>query len=220
MEINKIYNMDCLEGIRKIPDCSIASIITDPPYFLGLTSNGQKGSFSDLQICTPFYKELFGEFKRVLKKDGCIYFFTDWRAYAFYYPIFDSVIGARNMLVWNKGSGAGSYYTFAHELILYYGREISGGGANVITGIPGFAAGAKKEDGEKIHPAQKPTKLIRKLIRDSTKEGELVLDCFMGSGTTAISCIREHRNYIGFEICENNYEVCMKRIGREKSQEA
>ncbi len=74
----EILNGDCFELIKKLPDASVDAIITDPPYFLGMTHNGAKGSFNDLTICKPFYELLFSEYKRVLKPDSCIYFFTDW----------------------------------------------------------------------------------------------------------------------------------------------
>ena len=112
MITNQIYNEDCLEALKRVPDNSVDCIITDPPYFLGMTHNGQKGSFKDLSICKPFYRDLFQEFNRVKKPGACVYFFTDWRGYAFYYPLFDLYLGASNMLVWNKQSGPGNHYAF------------------------------------------------------------------------------------------------------------
>lgn len=213
METNKIYNMDCIEGIKKIPDCSIDTIITDPPYFQGLTHNGQKAEFTDLSISGYFFAELFRQMKRVLKKEGCIYFFTDWRGYAFYYPRFDEAIGATNMLVWDKGSGPGNHYGYAHELVLFHsGKTIKNAGCNVIKGISGFASGAKKTNGEKVHPTQKPVEIIKKFITDSTKQDGIVLDCFLGSGTTPVAALETGRNYIGFEIAEKYFNIAKKRI--------
>lgn len=98
----KILHGDCIDLLPKIPDKSINSIITDPPHFLGMTHNGQKGGFNDLAICKPFYEKLFTENKRVLTHDGCVYFFYDWRSYVFYYPIMYSILDVKNMLVWDK----------------------------------------------------------------------------------------------------------------------
>lgn len=70
-----IYNGDCLDAIKTLPAASVDCIITDPPYFLGMTHNGQKGNFRDLSICRPFYRELFEEFRRVCRPEACIYFF-------------------------------------------------------------------------------------------------------------------------------------------------
>lgn len=68
------------------------------------------------------------------------------------------------------------------------------------------------------HPTIKPESLIRKLIRNSSRENDIVLDCFMGSGTTAVSCIKEKRNYIGFEINKEFYNTCLKRIKEVKEE--
>ena len=66
------------------------------------------------------------------------------------------------------------------------------------------------------HPTIKPEIIIRKLIRNSSKENDIVLDCFIGSGTTAVCCIKENRNYIGFEINKEFYKTCLERIEETK----
>ena len=71
----------------------------------------------------------------------------------------------------------------------------------------------------KIHPTQKPIALMSYIVNASTKEGDIVLDPFMGSGTTAIACIREKRNYIGFEKSEEYWRKSMERIRNELSQQ-
>lgn len=85
LETNRIYNMDCLEGIKKIETGSVKLVATDPPYFQGFTHNGQKGAFNDLAISRPFFAQLAQEFARILSEDGEFYIFCDWRGYAFYY---------------------------------------------------------------------------------------------------------------------------------------
>jgi len=62
------------------------------------------------------------------------------------------------------------------------------------------------------HPTIKPLELIRRLIRNSSKENDIVLDCFLGSGTTAVACILENRKYIGFEINKKYFDIANKRI--------
>ena len=215
IELNKIYNEDCLEGIKRISDESIDAVISDPPYFLGMTHNGKKGDFSDLAICAPFYSQLFNEFKRVLKKEsGSAYFFCDWRSYAFYYPLISNTLGAKNLFVWDKGGGPGSVYNFEHELIIFSTRKtrLHGVGSNVIKNIKGFSGGAKSTNGEKVHPTQKTVELLEKLILDSTSEGDTILDCFIGSGTTAVAAMRNNRNFIGFELQEKYYNIANERI--------
>lgn len=114
MRLNFIDNCDCLDGLREVPDRSVDAIITDPPYFLSMGHAGSKTNaqnsvqlnsnrtFGDLAICSPFYKLLFNEFRRVLKASGSFYFFADWRAYAFYFPLINAVLPVRNLIVWDK----------------------------------------------------------------------------------------------------------------------
>lgn len=218
MEINKIYTEDCSEGIKKIHDESVDAIITDPPYFIGMTHNGKKGDYNDLLIMKPFFDGLFKEFARVIKPEGKIYIFCDWRTYAFYYPIMLKYIPVRNMLVWDKITGPGSSYAFTHELILFAEKEVPCmKGANIFRS-PGFSGGAKKTNGEKVHPTQKPLVVIEKLINDSTREGGLILDCFMGSGTTAVAAKRLNRNFIGFEIQDKYVEIAEQRLKQTDKQ--
>jgi len=204
---------DCIDLLPKIPDRSINSIITDPPYFLGMTHNGQKGCFNDLAICKPFYEKLFTVYKRVLTPDGCVYFFCDWRSYAFYYPIMYSILGVKNMLVWAKlGRPTPNVYGYGTELILFSGKIKKSCITNVISDIKPFNNGAKKTNGEKVHPTQKPVEIIEKFIMDSTDAGETVLDTFMGSGTTGVACINTGRRFIGMEIDDNYFSIAKTRI--------
>lgn len=171
MRLNYIDNIDCLEGLKDIPDKSVDLIVTDPPYFLSMGHAGDKENakslglssnrtFNDLAICKPFYSQLFQEYRRVLKDDGSFYFFTDWRMAA-------------------------------------------------------FSSGAKSTNGKKVHPTQKPWELIAKAIEDATEPGAVVLDTFMGSGTTAVACLKTGRNYIGFELDEKYHAIAMQRIAEE-----
>lgn len=131
MRLNYIDNIDCLEGLKDIPDKSIDLIVTDPPYFLSM----------------------------------------------------------------------------GHA-----------GGTNVWR-MKAFCSGAKTSNGEKIHPTQKPWELIAKAIEDSTEPGAVVLDTFMGSGTTAVACLKTGRNYIGFKLDEKYHAIAMERVAAEEPEE-
>ena len=210
----KLYKGDCLEVMENIPDNSIDLIIADPPYFQGMTHNGQKGDFNDLKICKPFFDSLFTEFVRVLNKDtGKIYFFSDWRGYAFYYPIFSNQIPARNLIVWDKKGGAGNQYNFSHEFIIYGTlKPYNQGGSNVWRETS-FSSGAKKTNGAKVHPTQKPVELIEKMILNSSKENDVVLDPFMGSGTTGIAALNTGRKFVGIELQDKYFNISCNRFG-------
>lgn len=231
MRLNYIDNCDCLEGLKEVPDKSVDLIVTDPPYFLSMGHAGSNTNaarsqlasnrtFKDLAICTPFYKELFAEYARVLKDDGSVYFFTDWRGYAYYFPLINAALPIRNLITWDKKSGPGSFYAFASELIIfgtYKSKTKAGVGTNVWR-VPGFNSGARSTNGEKQHPTQKPWELIAKCIEDSTEPAGVVLDTFMGSGTTAVACIRTGRNFIGFELDESYHAIALERIADAQAQ--
>lgn len=212
LELNVINHMDCLDGLALIPDSSVKMVVADPPYFQGMTHNGQRGSFVDLAICKPFFKLLFQEIKRILRADGEVYFFTDWRGYAFYYPIFDAILGARNLIVWDKMSGPGNFYAFQHELILFscVQNNARKGGGNVWRS-PGFSAGAKTTNGEKVHATQKTLEIMEKIVRENSEEGDIICDPFAGSGTVSVVCDKLNRPYYAFELDENNIDIAIKR---------
>lgn len=225
MRLNYIDNCDCLDGLKEVPDKSVDLIITDPPYFLSMGHAGSKTNakdsqlasnrtFNDLAICTPFYKQLFEEYARVLKEDGSFYFFTDWRGYAYYFPLLNAALPVRNMIVWDKKSGPGSFYSFAHELIVFgtYKSKTKGGVGTNVWRMAAFNTGAKATNGEKQHPTQKPWEVIAKAIEDSTEPGAVCLDTFAGSGTIAVACLKTGRNFIGFELDEGYHAIAQQRI--------
>ena len=213
MQSNKIYLGDCLDLITELPDGCVDAVITDPPYHQGLTHNGQKTTLDDLNICKPFFRQLLKEIKRVLKSDGFLYWFCDWRGYPFYYPLIKEFVPIKNLLVWDKHNGRVSFcYMSAHEFIVFCCKDKSNITKSNVIKVRGFAAGNISIDGAKVHPTQKPTKLISELICDCTQEGDLVLDCFAGSCTTAVSAIRERRNFICFELQEQYFEIGNKRV--------
>src|SRR3990167_9180527 len=85
--INKVIQGDCLEVMKQMPDECVDLVITDPPYSIGTTSTGTKGSWLDNNLIRPFFTQWFDEVKRVLKDSGEFYVNTDWRTYPFLYPI-------------------------------------------------------------------------------------------------------------------------------------
>lgn len=123
----------------------------------------------------------------------------------------------RNLIVWDKKSGPGSYYSYAHELIIFgtaAPKLLHAGGTNVWR-MSAFNSGAKKTNGEKQHPTQKPVEILTKMIEDSSEPDDTVLDTFMGSGSTAVACLRTGRNYIGFELDEKYHAIAMQRVADE-----
>lgn len=129
------------------------------------------------------------------------------------------------MLVWDKKSGPGNYYLYQHELVMFttkrHGFNVKGT-YSIISDVPSFCSGAKKTNGEKLHPTQKPIALIEKFISHSTNEGDTVLDTFMGSGTTGVACIKTDRRFIGMELDDEYFCIAKTRLEnalKEKQQD-
>lgn len=217
--MNKVdlFHGDCLELMKDIPDGSVDCIITDPPYMSAMQHNGKMTDFSDCNNLKPFFSALFKEFARILSDKGTVYWFCDWRSVSFYLPLSAQFIPVKNLIVWDKISGPGTFYTFQHEFIIFGTRNsrfCPSKAYNVIR-QPSFTSGAKKTNGEKVHPTQKPVELIELFLSHATNVGDTVLDCFMGSGTTGVACVRNNRNFIGMELQEKYFDIAKNRIENE-----
>lgn len=210
-----IYNEDCLEGMKTLSDRSVDLIATDPPYCVGVSSNGCKSTFTDFNLMRPFFEQLFSEWRRVLKSGGHAYCCTDWRTYPFLYPLIVKYLTVRNLIVWEHGwMRAGNWYRGSHELIIFAtngaAKREFGGGERDVWQVKSVGVAFAIE--QRLHPSQKPVELMSKMILNSTVEGDTVLDPFAGSATTAVACINLNRNFIGYEIDEHFYDVAQNRI--------
>ena len=241
IELNKIYNMDCLEGMKLIPDRSIDMILCDLPY--GTTQNKWDSVIS--------LDKLWEQYNRVIKDNGAI-------ALTAQTP-FDKVLGASNLKmlkyewVWLKNRGTGHLNAKkmpmkAHENILVFYKKLPTYNPQMRKGEAYIRKDCNKQSlnkgnyGEQvesittvnnggrypldylefpivertIHPTQKPVELFEYLIKTYSNEGETVLDNCSGSGTTAIACLNANRNYIGFELEEEYYIKANERIELHK----
>jgi len=230
--INKIYNMDCLIGIKNIPDNSVDLVIIDPPYNI-CTKGGKKGNTKIAKNIKALEKELINndlvdgydlsildELVRVMKNIN-IYIWCNGRQIPTYMKYFVENLGCKlEILIWGKTNPMPLYsnkYMGDKEYCLYFRKG-------------GYCQPLNYEDARTIytskinikdkqlysHPTIKPLEFIRKIIRNSSKENDVVLDCFIGSGTTAIGCILENRKYIGFEINKKYFDIAQQRINKTK----
>ena len=228
MEIDKIYNMDCLEGMRQIPDGSIDLVATDPPYLIetqggGIYTQADKQYVKELNdIKDGFRTEILDELCRVMKRIN-IYLFCSQKQII---PLTDYFVTKRgcnwNLLSWHKDNpvpACGNKYLTDTEYLLFFrekGVKLYG---NFDTKKTWFNTPLNQSDKEKWgHPTIKPLGIVRTLIFNSSQEGQTVLDPFMGSGTTAIACIKEKRHFIGFELSKEYFDKAQRRIKAEQSQ--
>ena len=230
MEIDKIFNQDCIEGMKGIPDESVDLIVTDPPY--KLTSRGSSGTMSgywtnDITKKGKVFEEnnveiedYLGEFYRILKDTShCYIMCNNLNLPHFFEVISKSKFNFVKLLVWDKSTKiCGKYYMgqVEHIFLLRKGgdKPINDCGTSDLLSLPNKKD--KAYNGGNIHDSQKPIALFQTMIENSSKEGEIILDPFIGSGTCAIACMRTNRHYIGFELDKKYFALTNERIRMEK----
>lgn len=235
MRLNYIDNIDCLEGMKAIPDGSVDMVLCDLPY--GTTRN-------KWDSVIPF-EALWSQYERVCKPNAAIVLFSQM-------PFTANLVASRPELfryewIWEKRQGTGHLNAKKmpmkiHENVLVFYRSLPTYNPQWGKGDPYTATysthssnyGKQKDnittvnDGRRyptdiirvakgagdrhLHPTQKPVALCEYLIKTYTNPGEVVLDNCMGSGTTAVACIRTGRDYIGFELNPEYHAIAQQRI--------
>ncbi|PAD72429.1 DNA-methyltransferase [Paenibacillus campinasensis] len=206
IELNRIYQRDCIEGMRMIPDKSIDLIVTDPPYLMNYRSNRRVANERFKHITNDrdsngLIADYIAECYRVLKEDTAIYMFCSWHHIDFFKTEFEKYFKLKNLIVWNKnvhGTGdlKGSYGP-KHELVLF-GHK----GRSLLREkrLPDVIDCAKIPSLKLTHPTEKPTELLKIFIRNSSDKGGIVLDGFAGTGSTCVAAVETGRNFAAFEI--------------------
>lgn len=205
---------NCLEMLKEIPNEIVDCVITDPPYCVGTSSNGVKSSNFDNRMIIPFFEQVFEEYQRVLKDGATLYVNTDWRTYPMLYDAFCRYFSMRNLIVWDyMRMKAGVHYRFSHEFIMYGTKGKRNRKFDAAqTDIWRIKCINYTDTKNKLHQAQKPIELIQRMLRNDTSPGDIVLDSFMGSGSTGAACLQEGRRFIGIEIDPRYFEIAKKRI--------
>ena len=226
---------DCLEIMKDIPDKSIDLIVTDPPYDVSVTGGGGtinkvkklNKSLEDLveaNITNGYDIEILGEeFMRVMKEPN-IYLWCNKIQIPEYFKFYvDKHKCKFDIICWHKTNALPTYsnkYLSDTEYLLYFrkgkGKCFPKSYEDAKTY---YIAPINHKDKEKYkHPTIKPLDITRKLIKNSSNENDVVLDPFMGSGTTGVSCKELHRNFIGIELDKTYFEIAKKRIEGTKRE--
>ena len=234
MELNTIKCMDCLEYLKTLPDDSVDLVVTDPPYNV---SQKKDLKYGRLSIRKNFGEWDFGfdpepvlrELKRVLKPKGQIFVFCSTEQIPIYMSAFKKDWHFRNLLVWYKTNPAPrlskTNFVFANEYILYAINDPKTKPGQVTFNWQGHkemhntiitpALQGKerlKKNGKALHPTQKPLSILKKIIQIASKPGDIVLDPFIGVGSTAVACKETKRNYLGCELDRRYYQTAVKRL--------
>ena len=228
MEINTVLNKDCMEGMAAMEVGSVDLVIADPPYFQGNGGDGgaygtRNNSFRDQigDMMCGISDECIEQMAMVCKRVNMYIFCSVLQIPQ--YLAFATRHGYKfDILTWHKTNAVpacnGKYMPDTEYIVFI--KE---------SGVPLYGTAATKrkyyvtptnvKDKRKWgHPTIKPLNIVQNLITNSTQEGGIVLDPFMGSGTTAVACIRTGRNFIGFELNKEYYDKACKRIKLEQAQ--
>ena len=215
LKTNEIYNMDCMEGLKLLNDNSVDLVIIDPPYLLNLNKVKKPTNMNNyanelLNLKNGFDLKVLDILIQKMKKIN-IYIYCSKRQVKDLLNYFSDKNCNHEILTWHKLNPSpliNNNYLPDTEYILFFrekGVKIYG---NYHTKRKYYLSLTNKVDKQKYkHPTIKPLELIERHIINSSKEGDLVLDCFCGSGTTLVGAINQNRRYIGFEIVIKYYVI-------------
>jgi len=226
----KVYNVDCLVGMKEIEDSSIDHIICDLPYFQVL-KNDWDNAWKSGQEYLGWINQVILEYKRIIKPNGNIILFVGRQYSHKICSMLDLHFTEKRVIIWsrkrNLNNSRGKALSSGYELILYYCNGVNGTFNNIkikresnrkeyTTGIlkdgvslsdvwddiPALPHNSK----EKLkHPSQKPIRLIQRIVDLFTNENDIILDNCAGTGTTGIACLNGNRKFI---LMESNKEYC------------
>ena len=214
----KLYQGDCLEVMGSIKDKSIDLIVTDSPYLMDYQSNRRKKEdrFDKIKNDKENYmliQDYLEECHRIMKDNTAIYCFCSWHNIDFFKREFEKYFKLKNIIVWNKNNhGTGDLkgaYAPKHEFILF-GHK----GRTLLREkrIPDIIDCSKVPSKKLTHPTEKPQELLEIFIKQSSDEGSIIFDGFMGTGSCGIAAKKLNRKFVGIELDEKYFNIAKDRL--------
>lgn len=228
-----LHNDDFREVLPKIlEDHSVDLILTDPPYNANRMKNGKWGHRPNHVISADWdqftndeyyslINDFFRESARVIKTGGTLITFVDARDLSRFYDMaVENGFWYKNVLTWHKTNpfpaNMDKHFLYSTEHMMYftYGSKVGtfNNFGKPVHSMIETPITPKREKKYGNHQAQKPLKVINWLVETVSNKGDIVLDPFMGSGTTCVSCKQLERKYIGIEKEPEFYEIANKRL--------
>ena len=224
-----LYNGDCFELIKKIQAHSIDLIIPDPPYEVSATNGGGtinrvkklNQSLQDLvtaNIKDGYDIEKFGEEALRVMKEPNIYFWCNKVQIPAYIDFWVNKHKCKfDIICWHKNNALPTYsnkYLSDTEYCLYFRKGKGKCFPQSYEDAKTFYIAPINQKDKKLygHPTPKPVDIIEHLVRNSSREGDFVLDTFMGSGCTGVACIKNNREFIGMEVNQTFFETSYNRL--------
>jgi site-specific DNA-methyltransferase (adenine-specific) len=217
----ELFEKDAVEWLRGLPDASVNLVVTDPPYeslekhrAVGTTTRLKHSKSSSNDWFTIFpnarFPELFAEVFRVLEKDSHFYLFCDPET-AFVVKPMAEAAGFKfwKPLIWDKQRiGMGYHYRARYEFILFFEK-----GKRRLNdlGIADIISAPRVHNG---YPTEKPVQVMDVLVRQSTQQGALVIDPFMGSGTTGAAALANGCTFLGNDVSPHAVELAGRRLSQ------
>lgn len=215
----KLINDDAIKVLKDIEDESVDLIVTDPPYNISYKTGLRKNKNHD--FCKVIQNDnnliisdVIDDLYRVLKQNGACYIFWSIKTYSELMSVVEETkFKYKNTIVWVKNSHtAGDLqagYGQKYELIVYLNKGRAKMNGKRLTDVWEFDRVAGKQQ---MHQNQKPVPLLEQILSKHSSLGDIVLDPFMGSGSTGVACKNLNRNFIGIELDENYFNIAKKRI--------
>ncbi len=222
---------DCMEKLKEIPDHSIELILSDPPYNLAKYSTGNmkfewRSEINndvakwDLKELDPLH--FLHEFKRILSPTGNIFIFTSYHMIGKWHAVFDREFDTFQFMVWHKTNPVPnirrSSFLNSCELIVCMWNKGHTWSFTKQSDMHNFIESPICMGNERLknpkHPTQKPLTVLKQIIQIASNEKDLVLDMFMGVGSTGVAARELNRTFIGIEIDENYFEACKNRMAQ------
>lgn len=226
MKTNVIYNKDCIEGIKDLSNNSIDIVVTDPPYLIdyktGFRNNKEHKFCSTIQNDNnpDIIKNIMPEIYRVMKNNTALYMFCNSSQVDFFKQEIEKYFDIKNMIIWVKNNWT------AGDLESSFGKQyeilfLANKGRRNIEGkrLSNIWSFDRISGDKQVHQNQKPVELIERCLNKHSKKNDIVLDPFIGSGTTAVAAIKYNRKYIGYELDKFYYQVAIDRISQTKASE-
>lgn len=231
----QLINSDYLDYIDKIPDHSIDLVVVDPPYDLSVRHDGgklyhNKGftqsnvELAESNIDLGFDIGVFVKNMLRVMKGINIYIWCNKKQIPEYLDIFVNELNCHfDIICWHKVNALPTYknkYLTDTEYLLYFQDSGKCNPQSYEDAKTYYLQPINSKDKKQFgHPTIKPLNIIESVIRNSSKEGDIILDCFMGSGTTGVACKNLNRKFIGIEISDKWYQVAVDRIaGTEQAE--
>jgi len=226
IDLTKKLNLiqgDCLETLKQLPDKSIDLILTDPPYGINYKSNWREHSrkienFNILKNddSLEWFELFYNESIRVLKENSLLYCFGNLFSLT---EIIKKNIIPSTLLIWDKKGkcmGDLNFWKNDYEFIFIFKK-----GKPKLSFLqrPSCFLQSFQDSSKYQHPTQKPVDLLEKIIITSCSENDLILDCFMGSGSTGVASLKNNRRFIGVELDKEYFKIAKERCEQWENQE-